>query len=75
MKTLAVIKVTRAIRRLASAITPGTSPEYSDQMLREAVAEIAEAQRLGGVIARPEAEDVPIVRVRASEDQQSHEKG
>ncbi len=59
MKGLAVIKVTRAIRRLASAITPGTSPEHSDGMLEEAAALIAEAQAMGGVISRPELEPEP----------------
>lgn len=84
MKGMAVIKATRAIRRLASAITPGTSPEVSDQMLEEAAALIAEVQSMGGIISRPEPEpddsrpivrlddseavDVPIVRVNDVDD-------
>ena len=74
MKSMAVIKTTRAIRRLASAITPGTSPEVSDQMLDEAAALIAEVQSMGGVISRPEPEPTPepddsrpIVRLDDSE--------
>lgn len=70
METLAVIKVTRAIRRLASAITPGTSPEVSDQMLEWAATLIAEVRATGGVISRPEPEpddSRPIVRLDDSE--------
>lgn len=70
MKGMAVIKATRAIRRLASAITPGTSPEVSDQMLEEAAELIAEVQSMGGIISRPEPEpddSRPIVRLDDSE--------
>ncbi len=43
MSTLAVIKVARAIRRLVSAITPGTDRGVAANFLREALEAIAEA--------------------------------
>lgn len=70
MKGLAVIQVTRAIRRLASAITPGTSPEVSDGMLGEAAALIAEAMAMGGVISRPEPTRVQFRNETLAEQRQ-----
>ncbi len=43
MNTLAVIKIARAIRRLVSAITPGTDRGVAAQFLREAQEALVEA--------------------------------
>ena len=43
MSILAVIKIPRAIRRLASAITPATNREVASNYLREAQGLIVEA--------------------------------
>lgn len=43
MNTLAVIKIARAIRRLVSAITPGTDPGVAVKFVNEAVEALAEA--------------------------------
>ena len=64
METLAVIKLTRAIRRLASAITPGTNPAVSERFIDEALEAITEARKVVPVVDRivkrtPEFEPAP----------------
>ena len=48
MRALAAIKISRAIRRLASATTPGTALGWQRAYLREAIAEARAALDLIG---------------------------